>query len=114
MHSVPDCQGQLAEQICADTGTKTKQQLEEKFGLTRLIGIYQSTSNAIHTTFFFFERAYTHSRHRSEKVLSAEIYFHPIFNLCQQTVSRGCLTVRNFKRSPDSGFVTLKVILIQG
>lgn len=55
MHSVPDCQGQLAEQICADTGTKTKQQLEEKFGLTRLIGIYQSTSNAIHTTFFFLK-----------------------------------------------------------
>lgn len=54
MHSVPDCQGQLAEQIWADTGMEAKQQLQEKIGLTRLIGIYQSTSNAIHTFFFFF------------------------------------------------------------
>lgn len=32
MHSVPDFQGQLAEQVCANTGMKAKQQLQEKIG----------------------------------------------------------------------------------
>lgn len=54
-----------------------------------------------------------HSKVRLEKFLSAERSFHPIFHLCQQTVSRDCLTARNFKGSPDSGCVTLKIIFIQ-
>lgn len=107
MHSVPDCQWHLAEQVGTDTGMKTKQLIQEIFGLTCLIGIYESTSNVIHKIFSLKEHKHpgshggnTHSGHRSGQVLPVRIISIPALICVSKLHAAGLPHSQKFQGAP--------------